>query len=66
MAHYDAHLTGDQEATAFIAPSLAIFFEETDHEILSVVILSLLLEGQLSVSCNRMCASTGQLLRGPR
>ena len=35
-------------------------FVETDHEILSMVILSLLLiqEGQLSVSDERMCTAT--------
>ena len=36
-------------------------FVEIDHEIFSKVILSLLLiqEGQLSVSCERMCTITG-------
>ena len=40
-------------------------FVQIDHEIFSAVILSILLiqEGQLSVSCKRMCTSTGYLLR---
>ena len=41
-------------------------FVEIDHEIssMTVVSLSLIQEGQLSVSGERMCTSTGQLLRG--
>ena len=41
-------------------------FVEIDHEIFSMVILSLPLiqEGQFSVSGKRMCTSTGYLLRG--
>ena len=37
------------------------FFVETDHEIFSTVILSLLLsqEGQLSVSGKRLCTNIG-------
>ena len=36
-------------------------FVETDYEIFSLVILSLMLiqEWQLSVSCSRMCTNTG-------
>ena len=46
MAQLDARLTGDQEVTWGY-----------DHEIFSMVILSLPLiqEGQLSVSVDRMC-----------
>ena len=55
MAQLDACLTGDQEV-AGLQHSLHI---EIDHEIFSMVILSLLLiqEGQLSqsVSGKRMC-----------
>ena len=42
-------------------PGLATSFVEIDHEIFSTVILFLPLirEGQLSVSGERMCASTG-------
>ena len=41
-------------------------FVETDHEIFSVVIISLLLiqEGQLSVSGERICTCTGKPQRG--
>ena len=41
------------------------FFIEIDQEIFSTFILSLLQsQGQLSVSGERICTSTGQLLRG--
>ena len=41
-------------------------FVEIDHEIFFKIILSLLLiqEGQLSISVERMCTSTGKPLRG--
>ena len=41
-------------------------FIEIDHEIFSLIILSLLLiqEGKLSVFGRRMCIGTGKLLRG--
>ena len=50
MAQLDAHLTGDQEAAG--TPSRQHSFNESDHEIFSTDILSLLLiqEGHLSVS----------------
>ena len=50
--------TGDQEVAGSIPRrGRQHFFMETDHEIFSTVILSLLLiqEGQLSVSGERMC-----------
>ena len=65
MAQSNARLTGDQEDTGLIPPSPATFVE-IDHEIFFTVILtlSLIQEGQLSVSGERMCTSTCQLLRG--
>ena len=52
--------TGDQEVAGLV-PTVSGNIRETDHEIFSMVILSLLLiqEGQLSVSGERMCISTG-------
>ena len=50
--------TGDQEVAGSTPAEVGnIFFVETDHEIFSTVILSILLiqEGQLSVSGERMC-----------
>ena len=58
-AQLDARPTGDQEVLGLTPPPwLATFFVEIDHEIFSMVILSLLLaqEGQLTVSGKRMCA----------
>ena len=57
MAQLDALLTGDQEVEGSTPAGSAIFFHGVDHEMLSVVILSLPLiqEGQLSVSGERMC-----------
>ena len=49
--------TGDQEVAGSTPPRSANSFVEIDHEICSIVILSLPLiqEGQLSVSGKRMC-----------
>ena len=62
MAQSDARLTGDQEVADLIRTGYDNILSQTDidHEILSTVILSLLLiqEGQLSVSCGRMCIIT--------
>ena len=57
MSHLDAHLTGDQEVADSIPLDRQHSLVEIDHEIFSMVILSLLLiqEGQLSVSGKRMC-----------
>ena len=61
MAQSDACLTDDQEAASSIIASRVRSFVETTHEIFSTVILSLSLiqEEQLSVSAERMYASTG-------
>ena len=62
MAQLDVHPAGDQEVPGLIpARSCNIFFVEIDHEIFSMVILSysLIQEGQLSVSGERKCTSTG-------
>ena len=51
-----------------IQPQLChVTFMEINREIISTVILLLLLilEGQLSVTDESMCMSTGQRLRGP-
>ena len=50
-------VTGDQEIAGSTPARSATCFIETDHEIFSMVILSLLLiqEGRLSVSDERMC-----------
>ena len=52
--------TGDQEVAGLV-PTVSGNIREIDHEIFSMVILSLLLiqEGQLSVSGEKMCTSTG-------
>ena len=52
MAQSDEHLTGDQEVAGLIPLGQEYSVAEIDHEIFSMVILSLLLiqEGQLSVS----------------
>ena len=57
MARLDAHVTVDQEVAGSNPNGLATFFRGDDHEIFSMVILSLLLiqEGQLSVSGKRVC-----------
>ena len=57
VAQLDARPTGDQEVAGSTTVGLATFFVEIDHEIFSMVILSLPLiqEGQLSVSGERMC-----------
>ena len=53
--------TSDQEVLVQSPPGLATFFQEMDREIFSTVIFSLRLiqEGQLSVSGESMCTSTG-------
>ena len=65
MAHQsDVHWTDGQEVAGLTPnPNPHVqehSFMETDHEIFSTVILSLLLiqEGQLSVSGRRVCTST--------
>ena len=57
MARLDACVTVDQEVAGSNPNRLTTFFRGDDHEIFSMVILSLLLiqEGQLSVSGERMC-----------
>ena len=57
MAQLDACPTGDQEVVGSIPTVSATFFVEIDHEIFSMVILSLLLiqKGHLSVSGERVC-----------
>ena len=59
-AQSDAHLTGDQEVAGLTLTGWQHSFVEIDHEMFSMVILSLPLiqEGQLSVSGKRMCIST--------
>ena len=66
MAQLDAHPTGDQDVEGWTPLFRQRSFLEIDHEIFSTVILYLLLiqEGQLSVSGERICTSTGKLLRG--
>ena len=64
MAQSDARPTGDQEtAGSTVIPAIARQHTsvEFDHEIFSTVILYLPLiqEGQLSISGERMCTSTG-------
>ena len=62
MAQSDVHTTGDREVVGSIpSGSGNILSWRFYHEICSTVILSLLLiqEGQLSVSGERMCTSTG-------
>ena len=61
MAQSDAHPTGEQVVGSIPTEYGNFFFVEIDFEILSMVILCLLLnqEGQLSVSGERMCISTG-------
>ena len=56
MAQLEAHPTGDQEAADRPRPGRQQSFLEIDHEIFSMVFLSLPLiqEGQLSVSGVRM------------
>ena len=57
MAQLDAHSTGDQEVAGSTPACWQHSIMEIDHEIFSVVILSLPLiqEGQLSVSGERVC-----------
>ena len=57
VAQLDARLTGDQEVAGQPLSGRQYSFVEIDHEIFSMVILSLPLiqEGQLSVSGKRMC-----------
>ena len=47
----------DQEVSGLPPPGRQHSFVEIDHEIVSAVILSfpLIQEGQLSISCERMC-----------
>ena len=62
MAQSDVCPTGDQEVAGSVpARSSNISFVEMDHEMFSTIIVSLPLiqEGQLSVSGERMCTSTG-------
>ena len=61
MAQSDARRTGDPEVAGSIQPSLASFFRKVDHEIFSTVIssVSLIQEGQLSVSDERIRTSAG-------
>ena len=56
VTHSTVHQTCDQEVAGSIPARSAAFFRGDDHEIFSMVILSLLLiqEGQLSVSIERM------------
>ena len=58
MAQSDARPTGDQFAGSI--PIGSGSFVDIDHEIFSIVILSfpMVLEGQLSVSCQRKCSNT--------
>ena len=57
VAQLDSFLTADQEVAGSTPARLATFFCGNDHEIFSMVILSLplLQEGQLSMSGERMC-----------
>ena len=57
MAQLDTHPTGDQDVWVQPQPGCHHSFMEIDHEVVSTVILSLLLnqEGQQSVSCERLC-----------
>ena len=57
VAQLDMHPTGDQKVGGLTLPGRQHSFVEIDHEIFSMVILSLPLiqEGQLSVSGERMC-----------
>ena len=67
MAQLDGLLTSDQEVAGLILVGVRQHsFVEINHEIFSMVILSipLIQEGQLSVSCKRMCTNTE--LRKPR
>ena len=60
MGQSDRCPAGDQEVMSLIPARSGNIFSEIDHEIFSNVILSLLiLEGQLSVSGERACTSTG-------
>ena len=57
MAQLDVRPTDDQEVTGSTPPGWQYCYVEIDHEIFSMVILSLSLiqEGQLSVSGEKMC-----------
>ena len=57
MVQLDARPTGDQEVADRPPPDRQHSFVEIDHEIISTAIFSLPLiqEGQLTVSCERMC-----------
>ena len=63
VAQSDECRTGDQDvrSSTYLFQVWQHSFVEIDHEIFSVVILSLLLiqEGQLSVSGKRKCTNTG-------
>ena len=61
MAYLDARPTGDQEVRVRPSPGRQHSFVEISQEIFSTIIISLPLiqEGQLSVSGERMCTSTG-------
>ena len=62
VAPSDARPTGDQEVAGSVRQHS---FMKIDHEIISTVIVSLppIHEGQLSVSGERMCTSTGNRLQ---
>ena len=66
VAQSVARPTDDQRVAGPIPDGSGNIFVEIDHGIFSTVILSLLLiqEGQLSISGEKRCASTGQPLRG--
>ena len=62
MGQLDTHPTSDQEVAVFTHAGFRQHsFVEIDHEIFSVVILSLLQiqEGQLSDSGEKICLNTG-------
>ena len=58
------HQTGDQEVTG-LSHVWQHSFVQTDHEIFSMLIFSLLViqEGQLSVCDKRMCTNTARLVK---
>ena len=64
VVQLDLRLTGDQEVAGSTPPGLQHFFVDIDHELFSTVILSLSLiqEGQSSLSVERMCAVLVKLL----
>ena len=60
MAQLDVHPTVDQEVASSIFESCPTTFLDSDHEIFSMVSLSLMLiqDGQLSVFGERICTNT--------